>query len=692
MPRPVFAAITTPLESLAFGEPRSICVYTRYSPLPNQLHNRSRHFAGCRKPTLPLSQDHDAPSFGRAADGDAHSIPSKLLRLSSMNSIGSAHAGPSSYSHASSRLSTPDRMLFIISSFPEADSRPRFAGRSALRHVAPARGVAGLHWTRAILVELRLYVPGSINPGVACRLCSCRCVSEIAVQCSLNRWLESWAGLILNQVLRRRKETAPRNETRAENILKAFVAKGRKLSMTLKSGKFSLTSCALMALIPVSPVRAQFYRQTNLVSNRTDVGAAAVDANLRNPWGVSRSAASPFWVSDQGTNVTTLYSVNPGTGAVTVVPLVVAVPSGPTGQAFNSVSTDFLVTSGGATGASVFLFSGLNGGISGWNPGVPPPTPSNQAITPVFGTAPAAYTGMALATRASGQHVFAANAASGAIDVFNSTFTQVSVPGGFIDPTPLPANAVPFNVANVNGNLLVSYTGPVGMVGIINEFDTDGHFIKRLVTDLALLNPWGMAVAPADFGMFSNSLLVGNFNAGNSANGPGHISAYDPITGAFLGLLRGTDSAPLAIDGIWQLIFGNGVTGDASALYFAAGINNQIDGLFGSLGTCHGPLITGASANPNVLWPPNHKFVRVTIAYSIADDCDPTPVCTLSTTNNETGASDAIAVDAHAIDLVATREGKGDGRVYTVVISCKDKLPLSSSSSVIVTVPHDQGH
>jgi hypothetical protein len=140
------------------------------------------------------------------------------------------------------------------------------------------------------------------------------------------------------------------------------------------------------------------------------------------------------------------------------------------------------------------------------------------------------------------------------------------------------------------------------------------------------------------------------------------------------------------------LIFGNGVTGDASTLYFAAGINNQNDGLFGSLGTCHGPGISGASANPNVLWPPNHKFVRVTIAYSIADDCDPAPACTLSATNNETGASDAVAVDAHTIDLVATREGNGDGRVYTVEISCKDKLPLSSSTSVTVTVPHDQGH
>src|SRR5580700_12069420 len=113
--------------------------------------------------------------------------------------------------------------------------------------------------------------------------------------------------------------------------------------MTLKSGKFSLTGCVVIALIGVSAVRAQFCRRTYLVSNRAAAGAAAVDASLQNPWGVSRSVTSPFWVSDQRKNLTTLYSVNPATGGLTVVPLVVAVPSGPTGRAFNSVSTDFLV-------------------------------------------------------------------------------------------------------------------------------------------------------------------------------------------------------------------------------------------------------------------------------------------------------------------------------------------------------------
>jgi uncharacterized protein (TIGR03118 family) len=478
-----------------------------------------------------------------------------------------------------------------------------------------------------------------------------------------------------------------------------------RLSMKRNAGKLSLAMGAVMALVAVCPVRAQFYKQKNLVSNRTDMGAVVVDPNLQNPWGVSHGPTTPFWVSDQRTDVATLYSVNSATGAVAMVPLVVAIshgatpPHGPTGQVFNSVPTDFVVSSGSGSGSSLFLFSALNGGISGWNAAVPPPPPSHTAITPQFGAPPpAVYTGLALGMRASGQHLYAANPAGGRIDVFTSTFTQVSVPGGFTDPT-LPANEAPFNVANINGNLYVSYTGPPGSVGVVNEFDTEGHFIKRFATDGTLSNPWGMVVAPADFGMFANALLVGNFNAGNPANGPGHISAFNLTTGAFLGLLQGTDGAALQIDGLWQLIFGNGVTGaspptsggNASVLYFAAGINNQIDGLFGSLSTCHGPVISGASASPNVLWPPNHKSVPVTINYSVADDCDPAPVCTLIVTNDETGANDTTVVNAHTVDLVASREGNGNGRVYTVKISCTDKLPLSSSTSVTVTVPHDQG-
>jgi len=164
-------------------------------------------------------------------------------------------------------------------------------------------------------------------------------------------------------------------------------------------------------------------------------------------------------------------------------------------------------------------------------------------------------------------------------------------------------------------------------------------------------------------------------------------------------MLQGTDSKPLTIDGLWSLILGNdGSGGNSNNVYFSAGINGQADGLFGSLSTCHGPVISGASASPKVLWPPNNKFVPVTICYSVSDDCDAAPVCSLSVTAADSGggidnlADSSMVVDAHTVDLRASRNGGGDGRVYTVEISCKDKLPLSSSANVTVTVPHDQGH
>lgn len=468
------------------------------------------------------------------------------------------------------------------------------------------------------------------------------------------------------------------------------------------SRRFSYALWAGMALLATLPASAQFHKQTNLVSDIPGM-AQVQDPNLVNPWGVTHSSGSPFWVSDDGASVATLYSVNPTTGAVTASSLVVKVPV-PTGVMFNGVATDFTVTSGTSSGSSAFLFAGLDGRIYGWSPGVPPPPPSHQAQLGATGTEPAAYTGLALGLRSGVQFLYAANAAANRIDAWDNTFAKATLPGTFTDPS-LPAGLVPFNIANINGDLYVSYTPANPTVvgsGAINVFDTDGNFIKRFATGDGLLDPWGMAVAPADFGMFSNALLVGNFNTGNAAAGPGNISAFSlapgPDNGKFLGLLEGTDGKALSIDGLWTLIFGNDKAGgNSSVLYFSAGIQNQAHGLFGSLSTCHGPVISGASANPNVLWPPNNKFVPVTIGYSVSDDCDPAPACSLSVTAADSGgginntADSSIVVDAHTVDLLASRNGGGEGRLYTVAISCKSSLPLSSSANVTVTVPHDQG-
>jgi uncharacterized protein (TIGR03118 family) len=490
-----------------------------------------------------------------------------------------------------------------------------------------------------------------------------------------------------------------------------FMWKNRSIEGNAR--KFTLATCALAVLVATFPASAQFYQQTNLVSDIAGM-AALQDSQLKNPWGVSHSSTSPFWVSAANTSVSTLYSVDPTTGAVTKIPLVVSVPV-PSGQVFNGVSTDFIVSSGTSSGPSVFMFAGLNGNINGWNPNVPPPPPSTQAQLGATGTTPSAYTGIALGTISGTQYLYAANGAAGRVDIYDRTFTNVtttSFAGKFVDPNPV-AGLVPFNIANINGELYVSYTPASPVVvgfGVINVFDTAGNFVKRFATGdptVPLYDPWGMVVAPPDFGAFSNALLVGDFNLGNGSasppgGGPGYILAFSMATGAdngkFLGLLDGTDSKPLSIDGLWSLIIGNGAGGgNPSDLYFSAGINGQADGLFGSLSTCHGPVITNASASPNVLWPPNNKFVPVTIGYAVTDDCDPAPSCSLGVTAVDSGgginntANSSVVVDANMVELLASRNGGGDGRVYTVQIACKDELPLSSSANVAVTVPHDQG-
>jgi uncharacterized protein (TIGR03118 family) len=335
------------------------------------------------------------------------------------------------------------------------------------------------------------------------------------------------------------------------------------------------------------------FLQTNLVSDVPGL-AANLDPNLVNPWGISESATSPFWISDNGAGVSTLYDTqgNP-------LPLVVNIPapgdplgaSGtPTGTVFNTDPNGFFVANadGSASAPAVFLFATEDGTISGWNPGIDGThavigvdNSSNPNID--FG---AVYKGLTLATDPNGQTLlYATNFSAATIDVFNDQFQQVRVRGGFHD-SHIPVGYAPFNIRAVGDQLYVAYAkqdsdrhddfaGPGH--GFVDVFSLDGTLEKRLVSHGPLNSPFGLAVAPSDFGDFSNALLVGNF-------GDGKINAFDPNTGAFLGTLNDTDGNPIQLDGLWALRFGNGgAGGDANKLYFTAGIQDEQHGLFGSL-------------------------------------------------------------------------------------------------------------
>jgi uncharacterized protein (TIGR03118 family) len=237
---------------------------------------------------------------------------------------------------------------------------------------------------------------------------------------------------------------------------------------------------------------------------------------------------------------------------------------------FSNISGSFLV---GATPAT-FIFDNLNGTISGWNSAA-----GTTAV--VMATTPGAvYTGLAQASNGGANFLYAANSSAGRIDVFDSSWSPTNLSGSFVDPN-LPAGFVPFNIQNIGGNLYVTYAqlGPGGTPmpgGFVDEYNSSGVLIKRIASDGPLSAPWGIVVAPANFGSFSNGLLIGNF-------GDGEIDAYDATTDMFLGTLDGTNGQPLVNDHLWALETRNAPGFDPNALYFSAGINDEQNGLFGEI-------------------------------------------------------------------------------------------------------------
>jgi uncharacterized protein (TIGR03118 family) len=326
-----------------------------------------------------------------------------------------------------------------------------------------------------------------------------------------------------------------------------------------------------LALIPATAL-AQHYTQTNLVSDLTGI-AAVQDLNLVNAWGIARSPSGPWWVADNGTGLSTLY-----TGSGQIVSLVVSIPgSSPTGTVFNG-SPDFRVA---PNAPARFIFVTESGVISGWSPGVN----MTNAIQ-VAASATAIYKGVTIGQVGGTNYLYAANFHDGTVDVYDATFSPATLSGGgFVDPA-LPAGFAPFNVQNIGGNIVVTFAkqdedkedeiAGAGL-GAVDVFDTSGNLLLRLTSGAWLNAPWGVALAPADFGGFSNRLLVGQF-------GSGQIAVYDLKNGNFHGLVRNARGKAIQIDGLWALQFGNGGSaGPRNTLFFSAGIDDEAHGLFGTI-------------------------------------------------------------------------------------------------------------
>jgi uncharacterized protein (TIGR03118 family) len=355
----------------------------------------------------------------------------------------------------------------------------------------------------------------------------------------------------------------------------------------------SLVMATLLVGVATSPVCwAHGYTQKNLVSDVSDFSPVTIDPNLVNSWGIGFLLGSPFWIADNGTGVSTLYD-GEGTPEPAGMPLVVTIPapgggtSAPTGLVANTTLVQFKVPGSPSPTGAPFIFDTEDGTVAAWDPAVNFTKASlvvdNSTVTCSNGATGAVYKGLAIGANKGGAFLYATNFRCATIDVFGTNFKPASVSGNFQDPN-IPAGFAPFGIANINGNLVVTYAlqnaakhddvaGPGN--GFVDIFDTNGNLIERFASRGKLNSPWGIAAAPFNFGRFSMDMLIGNF-------GNGKINAFK-IDGQFHGQLRDPSNQPIVIDGLWSLIFGGALNSDPGTLYFTAGPVEETHGLFGSL-------------------------------------------------------------------------------------------------------------
>jgi uncharacterized protein (TIGR03118 family) len=346
--------------------------------------------------------------------------------------------------------------------------------------------------------------------------------------------------------------------------------------------KLKILTVPVLIALTITTASAQ-YERTDLVSNQPGV-APNTDPHLVNGWGLVALPTSPWWVSDNGTGFSTLYN-----GSGQQIQLFVTVPPAPGSPAgtlgtptgivgnISTNPTDFTITENGVSARSIFIFATLDGTISGWNPAIGGATGDSHAtLAADRSNVDAVYTGLAIATNQQGQtFLYAADGGPNRrVDMFDGTFTPVK---SFDDPA-IPRGFTPYGIQTINGNIWVTFTAlNKAQGGFVDVFDTEGNLVKHFAVHGPLHSPWGIALAPADFGPMSNAILISN----NISRG--RINAFNPETGQFLGPLRDANGRVIEVDNIWALQFGQdgGPNGAHNQLFFTAGPDSYANGLFG---------------------------------------------------------------------------------------------------------------
>jgi uncharacterized protein (TIGR03118 family) len=360
--------------------------------------------------------------------------------------------------------------------------------------------------------------------------------------------------------------TLLRGKARAPVVFGAGAVMAGTLTLTLPASAHQATVTA-----PANPFAGhRGYAAALLVSDIPGL-AQLTDPNVVNPWGIAFGPTTPLWSSNNGAGTNTLYAGANGVNAVNQVPLVVKTPNGPTGVAFNDTS-GFNVN---GQGPAKFVFVNLAGQIMAWT--FTPPAAPPTAATLMRSVKGGIFTGVAVAQTDRGPRLYVADAANDIVRVYNGRFQQI----GATTDRSLPAPLTPYNVAVLNNRLFVTYALPPGVdrpgaKGAIDVFSLRGRLLRRLAVGGPLNGPWGMAIAPAQWGIFSGDLIVGNEDGGD-------LNAFDLTTGHFMGDLRTPEGLPIRYDGMWGLKFGNGTIGTTSSLIFAAGIDDYGHGIIGAI-------------------------------------------------------------------------------------------------------------
>jgi uncharacterized protein (TIGR03118 family) len=359
-----------------------------------------------------------------------------------------------------------------------------------------------------------------------------------------------------------------------------------------------------------APAAAMGFTDTALVSNSSAVVATAnkIDANLQNPWGIAVAPGLPFWISDNNSNLSTLYS---GVGAIetqsiTGSPTVgIAIPASaagvqanPTGQVYNG-NGGFLIPTSNGQETALFIFDGEGGTIAAWaaDSGAAAVTAYDDGV--VNGANHAVYKGLAIGTVSGATYLYATDLHNNKVDVFDTNFTKpAAMQGKFVDPN-IPAGFVPFGIVALNGDLYVTFakqdaamhdeTTGAGL-GYVDIFDFSGNLKSQFASAGSLNAPWGIAMAPAGFGSLEGDVLVGNF-------GDGTINIFSPngtSLANFEGPLMSSSGQPIAFPGLWSLVFGNGDSDKpVTTLFYTAGFADQTDGVFGGITVASTPTPVG---------------------------------------------------------------------------------------------------